>query len=143
MGRESTMYTIGIKIDSDRPEFADYFESQNAAIKAGTVKGDNVNLVALGVNNGWFDPILQYQAYITYSYNNSYKPIISTSQYNSYTSTYNSKCLPALKQCTGETGTNSACESAENTCYNGIEGPLSEAADFDVSISCLYIRSFL
>ncbi|KAL9110061.1 MAG: hypothetical protein Q9227_005400 [Pyrenula ochraceoflavens] len=114
------------------PEFADYFQSQNSAIKAGTVKGQNINLVALGINNGWYDPIIQYEAYITYSYNNSYKPIISTSQYNSYMNTYNSKCLPALKGCTGETGTNSACESAENTCYNGIEGPLSEAANFDV-----------
>lgn len=36
------------------PEFASYFESQNAAIKAGTVKGDNIDLIALGINNGWY-----------------------------------------------------------------------------------------
>jgi carboxypeptidase C (cathepsin A) len=41
------------------PEFADYFEQQNAAITAGTVKGQNMKLVALGINNGWFDATLQ------------------------------------------------------------------------------------
>ncbi|KAK8140802.1 hypothetical protein G3M48_001833, partial [Beauveria asiatica] len=38
------------------PEFADYFEQQNAAIDAGTLTGDKINLVALGINNGWLDP---------------------------------------------------------------------------------------
>lgn len=33
------------------PEFADYFEQQNAAIAAGTITGETINLVALGVNN--------------------------------------------------------------------------------------------
>lgn len=43
------------------PEFAEYFESQNSAIDAGTVDGEKINLVALGINNGWIDPLLQYQ----------------------------------------------------------------------------------
>lgn len=38
------------------PEFAFYFEQQNAAIDAGTLQGEKINLVALGVNNGWIDP---------------------------------------------------------------------------------------
>lgn len=38
------------------PEFAFYFEQQNAAIDAGTIKGEKINLVALGINNGWIDP---------------------------------------------------------------------------------------
>jgi hypothetical protein len=40
--------------------------------------------------------------------------------------------LPLLEKCTSVTGSNSACENADNTCYNDIEGPLSEVADFDV-----------
>jgi len=96
------------------------------------VSGINVPLVALGINNGWYDPILQYKAYVQFSYNNTYKALISQSQYNSYMSTYTSKCLPLLQQCTATTGSNSACENADNTCYNDIEGPLSEVADFDV-----------
>ena len=114
------------------PEFASYFQSQNAAIAKGTVTGQKIDLVALGINNGWYDPILQYKAYVDYSYNNTYKPLISASQHTTYLNTYNSKCLPALKSCTALSGQNSACESAETTCYNDIEGPLSETADFDV-----------
>jgi carboxypeptidase C (cathepsin A) len=53
------------------PEFAYYFQAQNAAIAAGTLQGETINLVALGINNGWFDPILQEKAYIDYSANNT------------------------------------------------------------------------
>ena len=35
------------------PEFAEYFETQNAAIAAGTITGNNIDLVALGINNGF------------------------------------------------------------------------------------------
>lgn len=38
------------------PEFASYFQKQNAAIDAGKLSGQKVNLVALGINNGWIDP---------------------------------------------------------------------------------------
>ena len=121
------------------PEFADYFEQQNAAITSGTVKGQNIKLVALGINNGWFDPTLQYKAYVDFSYNNTYKPIITAAQHTTYINTYNSKCVPALNTCKSS-GSNSACETADNTCYNDIEGPLSAtpanggvaAYDFDV-----------
>lgn len=138
------------------PEFAYYIQQQNAAIKAGSVSGENIDIVALGINNGWFDPIIQEKAYIQFSYNNTYKvctdrlpnsyiyfykekrlatnifqPLITQSQYNSYLKTYTSDCLPALQSC-ASSGSNSACENADNTCYNDIEGPLSEAGDFDV-----------
>ena len=122
-----------------KPEFAEYFEQQNAAITAGTVKGQNIKLVALGINNGWFDPTLQYKAYVDFSYNNTYKPIITAAQHTTYLNTYNSKCVPALNSCKAS-GSNGACQTADNTCYNSIEGPLSAtkanggvaAYDFDV-----------
>jgi len=113
-------------------EFASYFESQNAAIAKGTVTGQNISLVALGINNGWFDPAISYKSYVDFTYNNTYKSMITASQHTSYLNTYNTKCLPLLKQCPGTTGTNSACVNADNTCYNDIEGPLSSVADFDV-----------
>lgn len=115
-----------------RTEFASYFESQNAAIVSGSVTGQNISLVALGINNGWYDPIIQQKAYVDFSYNNTYKQLISASQHTSYLNTYNSKCLPALEKCSSTTGSNSACSSADNTCYSSIEGPLSQVADFDV-----------
>lgn len=113
------------------PEFADYIEQQNTAVAAGTVTGDKINLVALGINNGWFDPTIQYKAYVDYSYNNTYKPLITASQHTSYLNTYTTKCVPALKSCISS-GSNSACSNAETVCYNDIEGPLSSVSDFDV-----------
>ena len=122
------------------PEFASYFESQNAAIKAGSVKGDNIDLIALGINNGWYDAAIQEQAYVDYSYNNTYKPIITAAQHTSFTNTNKQNCAPLLAECTATTGANSACENADNTCYDDIEGPLSATPanggvalyDFDV-----------
>ncbi|KKK18917.1 hypothetical protein P175DRAFT_0436025 [Aspergillus ochraceoroseus IBT 24754] len=113
------------------PEFASYIQEQNTAIKAGTVSGENINLVALGVNNGWIDATIQQKAYIDFSYNNSYKQLISSSDRAGYLSAYNSQCLPALQRC-ARTGTNRACENANDVCYNSIEGPISSSGDWDV-----------
>ena len=113
------------------PEFADYFEQQNAAVTSGSITGTNVKLVALGVNNGWFDASLQEKAYVDYSYNNTYKQLISKSQHDSYINTYNSKCAPALAKCKSS-GSNTDCVNSDNACYNAIEGPLSQSGDFDV-----------
>lgn len=57
--------------------------------------------------------------------------MISKSQYTSYLSKYNSDCVPALKKC-ASSGSNSDCSTAQTTCYNDIEGPLSQVSDFDV-----------
>jgi hypothetical protein len=37
-----------------------------------------------------------------------------------------------MAKCTGVSGSNSACSSADNTCYSAIEGPIENANDFDV-----------
>lgn len=94
--------------------------------------GQNINLIALGVNNAWIDPQLQYQSHIDYALNNTYNQIISPSQASSYRSAYASKCAPALAKCTGLTGNDAACSKAQNVCSNTIEGPISQAKDFDV-----------
>lgn len=114
------------------PEFASYFESQNAKIAAGQLSGETVNLIALGINNGWIDPVSQYKAYPDYAYNNTYKQLITKSQYTSYLSAYNSKCVPAMNQCTGTTGSNSACLNADSVCRSAVESPIENANDFDV-----------
>ncbi|KAJ9301166.1 hypothetical protein DTO271G3_1301 [Paecilomyces variotii] len=53
------------------PEFAHYIRQQNDAIKTGMVDGENINMIALGINNGWFDSAIQEKAYIDYAYNNT------------------------------------------------------------------------
>ncbi|KAI9447571.1 carboxypeptidase S1 [Lactarius indigo] len=113
------------------PEFALYFESKNAAIGKGEVRGVKIPLVALGINNGWFDPILQYKAYIDYALTNPYRSLINCSQAASLLKTYNQHCLPKLNTCY-TSGTDAACENADNTCYDKIEAPIIEGPDFDV-----------
>ncbi|KAF2646397.1 carboxypeptidase-like protein S1 [Massarina eburnea CBS 473.64] len=107
------------------PEFTKYILDQNTANA-----GENINIVALGVNNGWFDAQIQEVAYITYAHNNTYKKILSDSQYTTITNSYNSKCKPALDSCISS-GTDTACKNADNVCYSAVEGPISSAADFD------------
>lgn len=108
------------------PQFAKFILDQNKANA-----GETINLVALGINNGWHDAVIQEKAYIDYSLNNSYKALISKSQHKTYMSRYTSTCLPALEKCV-RSGSNADCTNADNTCYRQIEGPLSRIADFDV-----------
>jgi len=108
------------------PEFAKYILDQNKA-NAGT----NINIIALGINNGWIDAAIQEPAYIQYSLNNSYKPLIASAQYTEYMSKFTNTCAPALKTC-ASTGSDSDCAKADDICYGDIEGPLSSIADFDV-----------
>ncbi|KAL9013022.1 MAG: hypothetical protein Q9173_002247 [Seirophora scorigena] len=112
------------------PEFAEYFEQQNAAIALGTVIGHDINLVALGVNNGWFDSQLQEKAYIDFSYDNPYKILIDSSQHTSYLEAYTIKCLPALQAC-ASSGSNSVCRDADDVCNRNIQAPLSMITNFD------------
>ncbi|KAK7530742.1 putative carboxypeptidase S1 [Phyllosticta citribraziliensis] len=113
------------------PEFASYILDQNKGVANGSVTGDAINLVALGINNGWIDAGIQEKAYIDFAVNNTYKQILSSSDAQSYYSAYNDECLPAVKQCESS-GTNNACINADNVCYDSIEGPISGAADFNV-----------
>ncbi|KAI3394111.1 hypothetical protein diail_3235 [Diaporthe ilicicola] len=113
-------------------EFGNYFEAQNAKIAAGTLTGEKVNLVALGINNGWIDPVLQYQAYPIFAHNNTYKQLITESQYESFMSAYTKQCVPALASCTGLTGNNNACLSGDDTCRSAVESPIENANDFNV-----------
>lgn len=107
------------------PAFASYFQSQNAA-----GKGEKINLVALGINNGWLDSIYGYKAQIDFLHNNSWRNITSSSQNSQLLSAYNSDCLPALQQCQS-TNSNNDCVNALDTCENEVEGPAENTGDFN------------
>ncbi|EGX90167.1 carboxypeptidase S1, putative [Cordyceps militaris CM01] len=114
------------------PAFADYFEQQNAAIDAGTVTGEKVHLVALGVNNGWIDPKNQYRAYIDFAVKNQYRPLLSADDAQKYYDDWQNKCAPAYDGCSDDASTNKACARAGNECGLYVESPLEELAQFDV-----------
>lgn len=113
------------------PGFASFIQEQNAAIKAGSVGGEPIELVALGINNGWYDSIIQQKAYIEFSYNNKYRQILNEQQRDNFTNAYNEKCLPALKQCP-ESGQDRACVNAVQTCNAEVEGPIMMGSDFNI-----------
>ncbi|KAE8394878.1 Alpha/Beta hydrolase protein [Aspergillus alliaceus] len=114
------------------PGFASYILEQNKAIEDGSVKGEKINLVALGINNGMYDLELQEKAYITFAYNNTYKQLIDESQNDKLLNFYESKCLPAVQQCQ-KSKTDQDCQNASSVCGDGIENAIiNSGVDFDV-----------
>ncbi|KAJ7766323.1 alpha/beta-hydrolase [Mycena maculata] len=51
------------------PSFVTYFDQQNAAIEAGTITGVPIVVSAMMINNGWYDPLIQNLAYLTFATN--------------------------------------------------------------------------
>ncbi|ETW75053.1 serine carboxypeptidase S10 [Heterobasidion irregulare TC 32-1] len=49
------------------PSFVTYFDKQNALIDARKLHGEKVLVSALMINNGWYDPLLQNEAYVTFA----------------------------------------------------------------------------
>jgi len=74
----------------------------------------------------------QYRDYIDYAANNTYRKLITPTQYSKYLNTYNQKCVPAFAKCPGLTGNDAACGNADDVCSSAIESPLERLADFDV-----------
>ncbi|KAH6645248.1 putative carboxypeptidase S1 [Truncatella angustata] len=112
------------------PEFSHYIEQQNSGIENGTVEGDKINLVALGINNGWYNLTIQEKAAIDFAANNSYRSLIDEATAEKLYSTYNVTCLPAIQKCSA-TGTNAACVAADTACASRIDNVIYNSADFD------------
>jgi len=107
------------------PQFAKYILEQNKVKTS-----EKINLVALGINNGWHDSKIQTKAYIDFSVSNNYKQVIDAKLGKSYMDRYMKECVPALDKCE-KSGSITDCKNADRICYNGVEWPLS-MGDFDV-----------
>lgn len=114
------------------PGFADFVLKQNLAIKQGKVSGEEINLVALGVNNGYTNAPDVYKSYIDYALVNPYRPLITPEQAAGYYADYYAACLPALKECPSPTGGDAACITASAVCAELIESPIASTGNFDV-----------
>ena len=103
-----------------------YIEAQNALIDAGQLSGaHHINLNTVLIGNGWYDPIIQYEAYYNYTVypGNSYgiefkNPITRQKMYNAMYGEGN--CLDMSQQCR-LTGRNDVCSAADNFCYTEVE----------------------
>ena len=111
------------------PAFASYIADHNNAIGNGSVTGTKINMVALGINDGWIDPTIQYRSYIDYSHDTSYNGQIDNSTYASTLAAYNQSCGPALQTCT-PAATGQQCSFAQSTCSANVQDQLMNLGDF-------------
>ncbi|KAK7737738.1 hypothetical protein SLS53_006358 [Cytospora paraplurivora] len=107
------------------PVFTDYIQEQNEKIQDGTVVGEEIEIIALGINNGWYDEVISEQAYIDFGYQNKYKQLINESYAAELNETLEENCVPAVAQCT-LLQTNEACVAAEDSC--GISSKIKKVA---------------
>jgi carboxypeptidase C (cathepsin A) len=114
------------------PTFVDYFQSKNAEIKNGSIKGINIPVVALGINNGALDPVGQYGSYADFGYNNSYKQLIDHTTYVEFKHNYTISCGPALAKC-ASTNTTADCVDALTLCNYYESGWLNLLVDENIN----------
>jgi carboxypeptidase C (cathepsin A) len=109
------------------PVYNTYIEQQNAKIVGGKLKGAKlIKLESVIIGNGWYDPLIQYQAYYNFSVypGNTYidGPMVNESVaaewYNNLYGPGN--CVDLLNDCYA-TGENKICSYADNFCYNQVE----------------------
>ena len=105
------------------PVFNEYIETQNAKNISGA---HQIHLDAVLIGNGWFDPLIQYQAYYNFTvypgntYN--YSPYNESVQAEVYNNLYGlGNCVDQTRDCY-RTGQNAVCSTADNFCANLVEG---------------------
>lgn len=114
------------------PVFNEYIEMQNAKNISGAHK---INLKTVLIGNGWYDPLIQYQAYYnftvspgnTYGYS-PYNESIKNQLYNSLYGPGN--CVDLTKDCYA-TGTNAVCSYADSFCADLVENVYDQVLNRD------------
>ncbi|CRL25898.1 Peptidase S10, serine carboxypeptidase [Penicillium camemberti] len=104
------------------PVFNEYFVEQNAKKPHGSIKIDLENVL---IGNGWFDPLIQYQAYYNFSIfpGNTYdfNPYNESVQAEWYNNLYGEgNCVDQTLECYA-TGRNDICSAADNFCASKVE----------------------
>ncbi|PWN31842.1 alpha/beta-hydrolase [Meira miltonrushii] len=106
------------------PVFNEYFLEQNKKSIEGAKK---INIKSVTINNGWYDPLIQYQAYYNYTVNpgnpydlDLYNQTIKDEIYNSLYGPGN--CVDQIRQCYS-TGRDDVCSQADDFCSDHVEMP--------------------
>ena len=100
----------------------EYFLEQNKKKIPGAHK---INLENVLIGNGWFDPLVQYQAYYNFSVypgnTYDYDPYNASVKAEWYNNLYGpGNCVDQTKSCYA-TGSNSVCAAADDFCYSKVE----------------------
>ncbi|KAI5863341.1 alpha/beta-hydrolase [Durotheca rogersii] len=104
------------------PVFNAYLEKQNALNIPGAKK---IQLESVLIGNGWFDPIVQYQAYYNFTVfpgnTYDYAPFNSSIEAMFYNNLYGpGNCVDRLNDCKA-TGRNEVCKNADNFCASVVQ----------------------
>lgn len=104
------------------PVFNEYFEKQNAKKIPGAIHIDLENVL---IGNGWYDPLIQYQAYYNFSVypGNTYDfdPYNASVKAEWYNNLYGEgNCVDRTLECYA-TGRNDICSAADNFCSSKVE----------------------
>ncbi|KAM0431016.1 hypothetical protein ACHAPT_005653 [Fusarium lateritium] len=116
------------------PEFASFFLGQNDKIESGAVEGHKLDMVALGINNGWIDPKSQFKSYATYAHRNKYKQILNDDLIGRFLDAYDDYCVPAYENCTEPEGQDEACARADYVCNEQMYVNLNIASRVDFNV---------
>ncbi|KAI9817502.1 MAG: hypothetical protein M1827_001112 [Pycnora praestabilis] len=104
------------------PVFNEYIETQNALNVSGAHK---ISLETVLIGNGWYDPLIQYQAYYNFTVypGNTYDyfPFNASVEAQMYNNLYGpGNCVNMIKDCYAR-GINEICSAADNFCANLVE----------------------
>ncbi|KAI0342248.1 alpha/beta-hydrolase [Trametopsis cervina] len=119
------------------PEFVAYFDQQNTKIDQGVIQGEKITVSALMINNGWYDPLIQNEAYVQFATN---APGYGQLQSNSVIASLNKAfsepggCQEQEQACLAAgTGpnSNSICSKADDFCSENIFSPAVGNRDSD------------
>lgn len=117
------------------PIFNSYIESQNALIANHSIAGQHINLQTVLIGNGWYDPLVQYQAYYNFTVypgnTYDYSPFNSSVQAQMYNALYGpGNCYDQTVDCY-TSGLNDICSAADDFCANEVEAVLDNIANRD------------
>ncbi|MCJ1307647.1 hypothetical protein MMC25_001294 [Agyrium rufum] len=104
------------------PVYNEYIEMQNAKNIPGAHK---ISLETVLIGNGWYDPLIQYQAYYNFTVfpgnTYDYSPFNKSVQNQMYNNLYGpGNCVDMLKDCAAR-GINEVCSAADNFCASEVE----------------------
>ena len=99
------------------PVFNEFIESQNAKQIPGA---HNISLETVLIGNGWYNPLIQYQAYYNFTIfpgnTYDYSPYNASTQALVFDNLYGAgNCVDQLNECAA-TGSNVICSAADNFC---------------------------
>ncbi|MCJ1457427.1 hypothetical protein MMC28_007795 [Mycoblastus sanguinarius] len=104
------------------PVFNEFIESQNAKQIPGA---HNISLETVLIGNGWYNPLIQYQAYYNFTIfpgnTYDYSPYNASTQALVFDNLYGAgNCVDQLNECAA-TGSNVICSAADNFCADNVE----------------------